>query len=361
MSESITPGSDFVIPTVDIAPYLDPAGCAATDSACAAVAASIDDACRTVGFLQVVGHGVPDAAIDGLAAAIDGFFGASAQTKREFHRPGENRGYTPPKSESLSMSLGVAPSNRMNDFYEAFTVGTEATAYPGLDLPEADYPANRWPDVPGFRDSVAAYLSEVTVLSRALLRACSDALGLGPNYFDDLIDHSIDTLKMNNYALPPGAIELDGPLTGMGAHTDFGILTVLWADRVAGLEVLGPDAVWHSVVPAPGAFLVNLGDAFARWTNDRWRSTLHRVDPPVVDGRIERRRSAAFFFDGNHDAVIEPLPGTVRPGEDAYPPITIAAHLQAKLAGMKRGKTPAGADREAARVLDAAGRGNARK
>ncbi|MQY20928.1 isopenicillin N synthase family dioxygenase [Nocardia macrotermitis] len=350
MSENITADGEFVVPTVDITPYLDPAACAATDPACAAVARSIDDACRTVGFLQVVGHGVSAAAIDGLAAAIDDFFGAPARTKHEFRRPGENRGYTPPKSESLSMSLGVAPANRMHDYYESFTVGTEAAAYPGLDLPAADYPANCWPDVPEFRSSVTAYLREATALSRALLRACSDALGLRPNHFDDLVDHSIDTLKMNNYALPPGAIELDGPLTGMGAHTDFGILTVLWADRVAGLEVLGPDAVWHPVAPDPGAFLVNLGDAFARWTNDVWRSTLHRVDPPVVDGRIERRRSAAFFFDGNHDAVIEPLPGTVPPGADAYPPITIAAHLRAKLAGMKLGAAPAGADREAARV-----------
>ena len=353
MSEIATPEMDFVVPTVDITPYLDPAACAATDAACEAVAASIDDACRTVGFLQVVGHGVSTSAIDGLAQAIDGFFEAPAPSKRQLHRPGENRGYTPPKSESLSMSLGVAPANRMHDYYESFTVGTEAAAYPGLDLPEADYPANRWPEVPGFRTSVVAYLREVTFLSRALLRACADALGLGPQHFDDLVDHSIDTLKMNNYALAPGAIELDGPLTAMGAHTDFGILTVLWADRVPGLEVLGPDAVWHPVIPAPGAFLVNLGDAFARWTNDRWRSTLHRVDPPVVDGRIERRRSAAFFFDGNHDAVIEPLPGTVEPGAEAYPPITIAAHLQAKLAGMKLGAAPAGADREAARVRGA--------
>ncbi|WP_216894965.1 isopenicillin N synthase family dioxygenase [Nocardia alni] len=353
MSDSTTAGDDFVIPTVDLTPYLTPARSAATDPACAAVAASIDDACRTVGFLQIVGHGVPTSAIDGLAGAIDGFFGAPPQAKRLLNRPGVNRGYTPPKSESLSMSLGVAPANRMNDFYEAFTVGTEADAYPGLDLPEADYPANHWPETPGFRASVQAYMREVRDLSRALLRACSDALGVGPDHFDDLVDHSIDTLKMNNYALAPGAIEVDGPLTGMGAHTDFGILTVLWADRVAGLEVLGPDAVWHPVMPAPGAFLVNLGDAFARWTNDRWISTLHRVDPPVVDGRIERRRSAAFFFDGNHDAVIEPLPGTVEPGADAYPPITVAAHLQAKLAGMKRGTAPVGADREAARVLGA--------
>lgn len=193
----------FTVPRIDIAPYLDPAASKDADPACAAVAARIDAACAGVGFLQVVGHGIPADAIDGLAAAIDQFFGAPTEFKRTLRRPGENRGYTPPKSESLSMSLGVAPANAMNDFYEAFTLGTEATAYPHADLPVDDYPDNSWPDLLGFRDAVETYFREVTVLSRALLRACSDALGLGTGYFDHLVDHSIDTLKMNNYALAP--------------------------------------------------------------------------------------------------------------------------------------------------------------
>ncbi|GAA4403129.1 isopenicillin N synthase family dioxygenase [Tsukamurella soli] len=345
--------SEFEIPTIDITPYLDPTASSAVDPACADVAARIDEACRTVGFMQITGHGVPDAAIAGLAGALDSFFEQPLEVKSRYRRPGANRGYSPPKSEALSMSLGVAPANRMNDFYEAFTVGTDVAAYPGTTLPEEAYAANTWPEPTGFRTAIEVYWKAVTGLSRAVLRACSDALGLGPDHFAHMVDHSIDALKMNNYALAPGAIELDGPLTGMGAHTDFGILTVLWADRVAGLEVLGEDTRWHPVMPAEGAFLINLGDAFARWTNDRWRSTLHRVDPPVVDGRIERRRSAAFFFDGNHDAVISPLPGTVEPGTEAYPPITVAAHLDAKLAGMKTGTAPTGASREAARVLSA--------
>jgi isopenicillin N synthase-like dioxygenase len=344
----------FEIPTIDISPYLDSRAGAHTDPDCAAVAAAIDEACRTVGFMQIVGHGVPDSAVSGLADALDEFFTLPPEAKIRYRRPGANRGYAPPRTEALSMSLGVAPANQMNDFYEAITVGTDADSYPGQELPEADYPANTWPDAaPGFRPAVQEYLREVTALSRALLRACTDALGLPSGYFDALTDHSIDTMKMNNYALDEGEITLDGPLTGMGAHTDFGILTVLWADRVAGLEILGPDGAWHPVMPGEGAFLINLGDAFARWTNDRWRSTLHRVNPPVIDGRIVRRRSAAFFFDGNHDAVIEPLPGTVAPGAEPYPPITVAQHIAAKLSGMKAGTAPTGADREAARVLGA--------
>ena len=345
----------FHVPVIAISPYL----ATGTDSARARVAAELDRACTEVGFIQLVGHGIPDEVLAGLANALDEFFALEPETKQQYRRPaGANRGYAPPRTESLSMSLGLAPANKMNDFYEAYTVGTEHDSYPGLELPETSYPANNWPDAAlGFRPAVERYLAAVTPLSRVLLGAFTDALGLPGGYFDRLTDHSIDALKMNNYALPEGEIDLVGELTGMGAHTDFGILTVLWADRVAGLEVLGGDGIWHSVLPEKGALLINLGDAMARWTNDRWKSTLHRVHPPIVDGRIVRRRSAAFFFDGNHDAVIEPLPGTVAPGERGYAPITVAQHIAAKVAGLKSGlatgTAPAGADREAARVLAA--------
>ncbi|MGW5572223.1 isopenicillin N synthase family dioxygenase [Nocardia thailandica] len=342
----------FSVPVIDLSGYLDPHAPAAERRR---IARELDAACSGVGFVQVRGHGIDPSVVTGLIDAIDAFFALPLAVKKGYSRPGENRGYSPPKSESLSMSLGVPAANRMNDFYEAFTVGSERSWFPGHELPEASYPTNTWPDaVPGFRPAVEAWFAAARTVSRALLTACCDALGLPPGHFDALTDHSIDALKMNNYALPESEIALAGELTGMGAHTDFGILTVLWADQVPGLQVLDQDGGWHDVEPADGALLVNLGDAMARWTNDRWRSTVHRVAPPVIDGRILRRRSAAFFFDGNHDAVIETLPGCARAEHPGYPPITIADNINAKLAGMKSGVAPAGtADREAARVLSA--------
>ncbi|MFC4127925.1 isopenicillin N synthase family dioxygenase [Nocardia rhizosphaerae] len=341
----------FSVPIVDISSYVDPNGSPADREQ---VARALDIACGGVGFIQVIGHGVDPAITEGLTTALDEFYDLPLDRKKRYARPGENRGYTPPKSESLSMSLGVPPANRMNDFYEAFTVGAEREWYQGVDLPESSYSDNTWPAAaPSFQPAVLAWFAAAREVSRVLLTAFTDALGLAPGYFEHMIDYSIDTLKMNNYTLPEGEIELAGELTGMGAHTDFGILTVLWADRVPGLQVLDHEGVWHDVQPADGALLVNLGDAMARWTNDRWRSTVHRVDPPVVDGRILRRRSAAFFFDGNFDAVIETLPGCARTDHPGYPPITVADNINAKLAGMKAGIAPEGAEREARRVLAA--------
>ncbi|HEY0815659.1 MAG TPA: 2-oxoglutarate and iron-dependent oxygenase domain-containing protein [Pseudonocardia sp.] len=342
----------FAVPLVDISPYVG--GGSAAERA--AVAAGMDAACRTVGFVQIVGHGVGDEVVGGLAAAMDALFGLPPEVKGRYRTPPEvNRGYAPPKSESLSLSLGLESASRMNDFFEAFNVGAAASWYPDLDLPQPEFAENPWPPVPDFQEKVLAYFTEAARVARTLTRIFADALAVAADFFDRFTEVSIDVLRMNNYALPPGDIDLDGHLTGMGEHTDYGIVTVLWADRVPGLQVLGDDKTWHDVLPEPGALLVNLGDLMARWTNERWLSTLHRVKPPVVEGRIERRRSAAFFHDGNPAALIETIPTCLAPGESpTYPPITVGAHLAAKLGGSRAGVVNAAAEREASRVRAAA-------
>jgi isopenicillin N synthase-like dioxygenase len=341
----------FQVPVVDISPYVD----GGTTEERAATAAAVDSACRTVGFIQIVGHGIPQTAIDGLTSAMDDFFDLPLSMKKQYLVPGVNRGYTAPKSEQLSLSLGVESATRMNDFFEAFNIGEGVDAYPGLNLPPEHYADNVWPEeVAGFAERTLAWFAHAGRVARTLTAIFADALRLPAGYFDEFTDHSLDVLRMNYYALPPGEIDLDGDLTGMGEHTDYGVVTVLWADRVAGLQVLAEDGSWNDVMPEPGALLVNLGDLTARWTNEIWRSTLHRVKPPVVDGRIERRRSAAYFHDGNVDAVIRTLPGVIEEGEDdLYSPVTVAEHISAKLAGSRNLVSNAKAHREAARVANA--------
>ena len=341
----------FHVPTVDISAYVDPDG---SPEARAEAARAFDEAASTVGFIQVTGHGIPTEVTDAFADALDEFFFLPLETKKAYRTPPEiNRGYAPPKTESLSLSLGLAPGNRMHDFFEAFNIGASTADYPGLDLPETDYAENVWPaETHTFRVGVEAYFAEAARVARTLTTMFADALGLPAGFFERFTDHSLDVLRMNNYALPPGEVELDGDLTGMGEHTDYGIVTVLWADQVRGLQVLGRDGSWNDVMPADGALLINLGDLMARWTNERWMSTLHRVKPPIVDGKIERRRSAAYFHDGNIDALIETLPTCLdADGTSAYAPITVGDHIRAKLAGSRAGVANTEAEREAARVL----------
>lgn len=341
----------FSVPTVDISAYVE----SRPTEERSAVAEQIDRACREVGFIQIVGHGIADDVIAGLGEAMDGFFDCSLQEKKGYIRPpGENRGYTPPKSESLSLSLGVESADRMADFFEAYNVGRTIHDHPGVTAPE-HYAVNTWPELTGFEPRVAAYVDEAERVAETMVTIFADALGLPAGYFDAFTDHSINVLRMNNYALPPGTdVTLDGDLTGMGEHTDFGIVTILWADQVRGLQVLAPDHTWHDVCPADGALLINLGDLMARWTNERWTSTLHRVKPPVIDGTIQRRRSAAFFHDGNADAVVATLPSCIDADHpDLHAPVSVADHIAAKLAGSRAGRINLAAQRDAERVMQA--------
>jgi len=126
----------FSVPEVDITPYVR----GGSDEQRAEVAAAIDRACREVGFIQIVGHGIPDEVTQGLADALDEFFGLDLDAKKRYRTPPRiNRGYAPPKTESLSLSLGVESASRMNDCFEAFSGGDGASMYPDLDRPEDVY------------------------------------------------------------------------------------------------------------------------------------------------------------------------------------------------------------------------------
>lgn len=336
------------MPTVDISAYVTGAG----DRT--AVAEAFDRACRQVGFVQITGHGVPDDVVEGLTSAMDEFFALDPRTKAAYRTPPEiNRGYTPPRSESLSLSLGVETATGSHDYFEAFNVGAARSTYGRDDLPADHFAENLWPaEVPGFEQRVWAWFEQARRVARTLIRVAADALGLPEGFFDAYLGASVDVLRMNDYALAPGSMDPGGDPTGMGAHTDYGIVTVLWADQEPGLQVLGGDGAWHDVQPAEGALLVNLGDLTGRWTNDRWLSTLHRVRPPVVDGTIRRRRSAAFFCDGDPDAVISTLPQCVDDEHpDRYLPVTVAEHLTAKLAGSRAGVRNPDTGRETERLL----------
>jgi isopenicillin N synthase-like dioxygenase len=295
----------------------------------------LDAACRSSGFMSIVGHGVPRPVIDSMLAATDEFFALPLEEKLPLRspRPDINRGYTAKGTEGLVLSLGV--EGRPPDLFEAFNIGPERRP-PALPADRPEFAANLWPERPaGLRGALVTYFDAVAELAHRLTGVMAIALGLDENFFADKTDHSTDTLRVIHYERSPGEPEPAAGQHRMGAHTDYGILTVLHADRVPGLEIVGPDGEWHGVLPPPDAFLVNLGDLLAEWTNDRWRSTLHRVVPPAraLDGAAVRR-SMAFFHDGNYDAVIECVPTCCSDDDPPrYPTVLAGEHLMAKLIG----------------------------
>lgn len=320
--------SQRLVPTIDIG----------ASRPRAEVGAELDAACRDVGFFEVVGHGVPDAVIAAMQTATAAFFALPEAVKRAA-KPADlevNRGYSARASEGLGYSVGV---QRPPDLFEAFNIGPDE---PDLDDPaviaerERLFAANVWPaEVPELRPALVAYMAEARRVADRLTDLFAVALDLPDGFFRPYFTHSTDTLRVIHYETQPGDPDpLEGQI-GMGEHTDYGVCTVLYADQVPGLQVLSPAGDWVDVVPSPGALLVNLGDLTAEWTNDRWRSTLHRVLPPArLTDRVNHRRSVAFFHDGNHDALVECLPTCTDPDNPPrYAPVLAGEHLMAKLMG----------------------------
>ena len=149
-------------------------------------------------------------------------------------------------------------------------------------------------------------------------------------FFDDKVDRHISQLRIMHYP-PPQVAPLPGQLRA-GAHSDLGMMTLLYSDNdIGGLEVMDRAGRWVPVPVIDGAFTVNLGDLMMRWANDRWRSTLHRVvNPPAATNDRSRRLSIGMFFIPNYDAVVAPI---AAPGEASrYLPITVADYRTSRFA-----------------------------
>ena len=115
---------------------------------------------------------------------------------------------------------------------------------------------------------------------------------------------------------------------GAGAHTDFGCLTLLLQCDEAGLEVRSPHGEWMAIPASREHLVVNIGDMMARWTNDRYASTRHRV----VNRSGKTRHSMAYFFDPDATADLSPLPNCLREGEGRhYEDATALEHLLMKI------------------------------
>jgi isopenicillin N synthase-like dioxygenase len=276
----------------------------------AALARAIDAALGRAGFFTIVGHGVPRATIDAAFAASRRFFALPEARKAASHieLSGHKRGWDPVGWQALDP---LQPP----DLKESFYLGVEAFA------------PNPWPDdamLPGFRSACEAYTAAMDALARRLMRLFELALDLAPGHFDAYMRQPICTTRLLHY--PPLPASLPGQI-GCGAHSDWGALTLLAQDDAGGLQVEQADGTWLDATPVEGSFVVNVGDMMQRWTNDRWRSTVHRVANRVAD---RERWSIAYFFDLDGDALIEPLASCVGAANPPrYAPITSAAHLEA--------------------------------
>ncbi|HWC83366.1 MAG TPA: 2-oxoglutarate and iron-dependent oxygenase domain-containing protein [Pseudonocardiaceae bacterium] len=316
------------VPVIDLTPWFsgDPAGRAA-------VAEQVDHALRTAGFLLVTGHGVPAGLRDRVRTAARRFFALPPETKARYAVAVGGRGWIPPGAEANGYAEGSATPADLKESYSL--ASDEPTCDPLVD--EIWFAPNVWPaEVPELRTALAEYLRRMHELSDELLSVCAVALGLPADHFGPYLSHPTYGCNLNWY---PPMNRVGPPEPGqfrIGPHTDFGTVTVL--DRepgVGGLQVYTVDGRWVDAPYDPAAFTVNIGDVMARWTGDRWRSTRHRVLPPSAAAPDEDLLSLIFFYEANHDAVIESFPPPI--GTTSYPPVVWGDYLREKLAAISLG------------------------
>ncbi len=326
--------------SLPIAPVVDISGWADGDAATRArIAADLDAAARETGFLQLVGHGIPDGVRVAALDAMTRFFRRPDEAKARCvpADPGLYRGWLGRKTESFAYSLGEASPA---DLVEAFVMGADDV---GGTTPA--YAANVWPDdVDGFRDAFWSWYVAARRVAHTLAEIAALSIGMEPEVIATALEAPVVTMRANWYERRADEPALTEDQLALGAHTDYGIITVLLADEVPGLEVLAPDGNWVGLVPAPGTLVVNISDALSVWTNDVWRSSIHRVVPSMEPGGAARR-SIAMFLDGNEAAPLAPLDAFVTEDRPArYHPTTLGKHVLDKINAGRYGVLPVAAE-----------------
>ncbi|KAG6385712.1 hypothetical protein SASPL_154590 [Salvia splendens] len=289
--------------------------------------------CLDSGFFYVINHGIDKEFMDEVFSQSKRFFSLPKEDKMKLLRNEKNRGFTPLFDQSLD------PTNQMHgDYKEGYYIGVEVSE-DHSDAQKPFYGPNRWPSevsacrmpvlvlnalllghgnfsqvyVAQMEGNYGEILSRCTVIclmisildinrdvARSISRLIALALGLNVNYFcqPGILGKSIATLQLLYYE--DQISEPANGIFGAGAHSDFGLITLLATDDNYGLLICkDKDAkpqIWE-------AFIVNIGDMLERWSNCFFRSTLHRV---LGNGR--ERYSIAFFVEPNHDCVVECLP-----------------------------------------------------
>ena len=277
------------------------------------VALEICEAMSEVGFMSLTNLPIDQALIDTTFETAETFFAKPAETKNQsgYHSAAENFGYQGIGLESLDPASGKV------DQKETFTL---------RNAPRQAADDSRWPDS-DFRETVNKFYRQALNAAYAIQRLISEVLAVEDDFFVKLHQGENVTLRLLHYPEIPAGQSTDD--IGAGAHTDYGMLTLLFQRGVSGLEVQTAEGKWQPVAPDPNAVVINTGDLMERWTNGRFRSTPHRVRQ--IPGNPERF-SIALFVDPDSAAPIEVLDSCLADGETSkFPLITAGEYITQRI------------------------------
>ncbi|KAJ5246305.1 hypothetical protein N7468_001288 [Penicillium chermesinum] len=229
---------------------------------------AVRNCCHHNGFFQITGHRVPSELQRRVMNCSKRFFDLPLEEKLQIDKNNNsfNRGYELLRSQMLEVGTGP-------ELKEGLYIGEEIpTDHPYYLQKKLNSGPNQWPqtvsDKDEFQKTTMEYYHAVFELAKDVLCILALTLGVESSFFDPLTDGAVATMRMLHYPAQPK--DEDERLNrGIGAHTDFGMVTLLLQDEVDGLQVLdAATGQWIDVKPVPGAYVVNLGDLFMRMAND---------------------------------------------------------------------------------------------
>ncbi|KAH7024110.1 hypothetical protein EDB80DRAFT_631288 [Ilyonectria destructans] len=244
----------------------------------------VQAACKDKGFFQIINHGIPSELQQGILNATKNLFALPKAEKLKVQKVAGSpyRGYEGPGVQRFEVAA--------SDTKESFVLCKDK---------------NLMPEALGenFKAVCDEYFDQMFNLATVVLEILGLGLGLSNDYFHPFNADAHAVLRLLHYPPSSGVNENE---RGIGAHRDFGCVTLLLQDEVGGLQVQDmATGEWIDVKPIPGAYVVNLGNLMMRWSNSRYTSNIHRViNVPGKD-----RYSIPFFFGGNMDFVFDCLPG----------------------------------------------------
>ncbi|KAJ5742320.1 Oxoglutarate/iron-dependent dioxygenase [Penicillium manginii] len=273
-------------PIIDFSPFYEE-----DQSARRGLINQVRSACESFGFFQIVNHGVPESLRQDILKQSVDFFKLSLEIKEKYNKDigGFNRGYERLRAQNFEKKTE-------GDLKEGYYFGTDLPLdHPYVVGRKINLGPNKYPedvsDPTAFKVIVDSYFKSVEKLAHDILRILASTLNLDEDFFQDYVDTPIAILRLLHY--PPQPANASSDERGIGAHTDFGGITILLQDMIGGLQVWNKDhSTWVDVKPLEGAFVVNLGNMMMRWTNDHYLSNLHRV----INKTGKERYSVPFFF-----------------------------------------------------------------
>jgi isopenicillin N synthase-like dioxygenase len=305
------------IPVVDLADFT-----AGNETQKEAFVQQLGKAYEEVGFVAVKNHGVPDDLIMDLYKYVQDFFSLPSDKKRSYENPelAGQRGYT-------SFGKEHAKGSDAPDLKEFFQYGQIVPADHPL---KSEYPDNVSVDeIPGFNETFFKAYRAFEKSGKALLQAIALYLGLDENYFDDYVEEGNSIVRAIHY--PPITVE---PKSAIRAeqHEDINLITLLVGASAGGLEILTKQNEWIGVTSLPEQIVVNVGDMLQRFTNNKLKSTTHRVVNPPRELWHTSRFSIPFFLHPKSSMSLAALESCIdKSHPKAYEDITAGEYLDERL------------------------------